>query len=217
MAIYKYIESQWLEGLKNNGSVLVNTLYNLRKEKEKIKDGNEGKLKIEIQPKRSPIKLSSTKTHYTFPNVHPTFDDTALMTINKHASVSSLIEVEDTFVFCASTIYSQNIQKRLGCDYCYQIIDKYGFADALCEALSNKYTIPCYEIQEITYSDKPLIIENQDDVEKIQEQSFWRLCLTKDRLFIWQNEIRMVFPLQFPKKIEPLVVNIPDIEKYCRF
>ena len=217
MVIYKYTKKEYLESFKRNGTILVNTLYYLRREKEEIKDGSEGKLEILIKPKNRPIRLSSTKMNYTYPNVHPTFNDPAAMTINKNATASSTISVADTFVFCASIKHSTTIQKRLGCDTYYRIIDKYGFVDTLCDALNNKYAIACYYIREVTYSGKPLIIENQEDVEKIQKQSFWRLCYTKDRCYSWQSEIRMVFPFVFPKKISHVILDVPELKRYCKF
>ena len=51
MVIYKYTKKEYLESFKRNGTILVNTLYYLRREKEEIKDGSEGKLEILIKPK----------------------------------------------------------------------------------------------------------------------------------------------------------------------
>jgi hypothetical protein len=215
LTVIKYIDMEYLENFKSTGRVLINTLHGFQTAEEKIRDSNEGQYITQVIPKRIPITLSPIKAHNIYPNVQ--FSAGSGITVNTKAKAEGTIEVPDTFVFCASLKYSEKIKKGLGKNAHYRIVDIYGFAYTLFEALRKKEAVECYKVKSIRYSEKPVRVENQIETNKIQEQDYWSICFTKDKFFSWQQEIRIVFALNSIGQIKPKVIDIPELRRYCRF
>ena len=221
MVVYKYLEKKYLLDFKDKGIIRVNTLYNLRtKEKESIHDEFEGLQRLRVDPKNEPSKFSNKQAHELFPQVN--FQEgitNDAITIMPNAHVVSNTEVADAFVFCTSLKFDDQLGKKWNYDSHYMIIDPFRFAEIAFWELYDKVTLLCFKADKVKYTDKEITITNQNKnaVLANNSRSFWDICFTKPKKFADEKEFRIVFVLEYPKKIEPLLLTSLKLLKCCKF
>ena len=127
MVVYKYLKREHLLEFQNKGSILVNTLNNLRTEHEAIRDESEG-CHLRKTSKNESISFTGEEVRNLAPAIHiggATFQN-----------VTVFYQVPDAFVFSTSLKFDTLLGRKLGYDSYYQIVNPDRFAEIIKEKLN---------------------------------------------------------------------------------
>jgi hypothetical protein len=220
MVVYKYLKKEHLRDFKDKGSVRVNTLHDLRSAEVTIRDEFEGRRQFIIGSDKKPTNLSVQDLHKLAPIIKASKESKATIELEAGAIINSNLEVSNAFVFCTSLKLDEQLSRKLGYDSHYRIIDIFRFAEIAFEELNKKSTLRCFQTGEVKYADKEISINNSNKEQVLSrdgENSFWEICFTKPKKFMYQKEFRIVFVPWFGKEIKPLVISSLEFLKCCAF
>lgn len=220
MIVYKYLEKKYLLDFKNNGTIHLNTLYNLRSEKGGISDEFEGLQRLRIDPRRKPTSFSSEQVSKLYPQVH--FGEKITknaMTIMPHAHVISNTEVPDAFVFCASLKLDERLGKKWDYDAYYKIIDPIRFAETVYWKLDEDICLSCLKLDRVKYENKEIGLtnKNKNKILNTKSNNFWDICFTKPKKFSDEEEVRIMFVPEHAKEIKPRLLTCVELREFCKF
>ena len=188
---------------KINGTIYLNTLCNLRSEKEPIRDELEGIRRLAVSTGNeisSCTEEASKKGQFILllPNVY--------------------MQVADAFVFCTSLKLDDRLGKKWGYDSYYKITDPMQFAETVYWNLNKYVSLRGFMIGKVKYRSKDGFIETKDKNRVLQNYpiNYWDFCFTKPEKFSYEKEFRMVFVLEHTKEIKPLLLTCLELEKSCK-
>lgn len=218
--LHKYLHKEHLEDFRKNGSVFINTLYDLRViEHAPIRDGLEGKRKILVKPTDKPITLSSDEAEKLFPNLHYTKKLEKGMIIPPTSSVTGSMDVQNVFCFSASINHSEELCKKFCYNSCYRIINQQEFAKVIFEEINKQVSLSGFVVKNVKYADKEIVITK--DYEKVRigkvVNGFDEVCFSKPKDFRAEREVRMIFIPLFEREIEPILIHSLDLIRFCDF
>lgn len=219
MLLFKYLKKEHLADFKTTGSLLINTLYNLRSvEYEPIRDGLEGSHKIRFRSKGKYTTLSGTEYHKIMPQMRLTEENSDRKFYFGNGTEFN-IEAFDAYVFCTSLTLEGTILKKFGYSSYFQIIDSEKFGEKLFERINERCSIDWYRQDAVKYRDKPIIVTRKSKC-KILKQPLAEvsdICFCKPKKFKTEKEYRFVYFPTHKKVIEPMVLLCPELRKYCFF
>jgi hypothetical protein len=218
MIVYKYLKKKHLLEFRYNGSILINTLYNIRNiEHVSIRDELEGHHRVRISSKEQPMRFSGKEFLKLIPvlKVDKQKAEKATITIDNGAQFN--MQIANAFIFCTSLKLEDALFKRFGYEAYYKITRPLDFADILYEKLNQLAIIRCYKVGTVKYADKPIIITNRNKKRFLNdaENQYWNVCFTKPTKFHEEQEYRMVFVPEFAREIKPVIITCPELRKYC--
>jgi hypothetical protein len=220
MIIYKYLKKEHLLKFKVDGSIRINTLYDIREvEHAPIRDALEGRHIVKISARTHPLNLSGEEFGRLLPQVtiKEQQKNRTIAVIENGAQFD--MQVANAYIFCTSLNFDASLFRKFEYDSYYSIIDPYSFADLLYEKLNEagKF-IRAFKIGAVKYADRPTIIteDNKQDVLLDRGALFWGTCFTKPMSFSKEREFRMVFAPE-TRNIEPITLKCPELRKYCLF
>jgi hypothetical protein len=219
MILYKYLRKEHLLKFKADGSILINTLYNLREiEHEPIRDALEGHRGIKIRSDEKPLRLSGKEFHKMLP----------MLEMNKQAEKKIIFDIDNgaqfnmqianAFVFCTSLELNRSLYERFGYDAYYKITKPMDFAEVVYEKLNQVVTIKYFKLDVVKYADKPIIMtnSNKDQILTDPDNQYLSTCFTKPKRFSAEQEFRMVFIPQSAREIEQIILTCPKLKKCCK-
>ena len=219
MYLYKHLESKYLLGFKDRGSIKINTLQNLRSD-ESVGDELEGLQKRVVAPGNQSLTFPSDKTHNLSPMLRFQGYTPNALVVEAGGTFVSLYGVSDAYVFCTSLELNVKYWEQFGYDNVYKIANPHKFSKLLYRKL-NKIRglkgLPQSGVVE--YTDKEEYATNISDVESISKppKSLRDICFTKKKQFSIQTEFRMLFLPRNPYGIEPIVLSCPELRTCCEF
>ena len=216
MYAYKYLKKEHLLEFKAKGSICINTLYNLWSEHEAIRDEFEGKSQLKVMAKGKPLSYSGEEFHQVFPKIKANKPNVEII-LEEGATIIDNKKVSNAFVFCASLKLDMNLCKQFGYDSYYKIIDLDQFAEILFEKLNEVKLIMCYKADEVKYSNKEISTSDKKESLSKDFNDFWNICFTKPKKFRHEKEYRIVFVPQFSTEIKRVILDCPELLKYCEF
>ena len=218
MILYKYLKKEHLLKFKVDGSILVNTLYNLRKvEHQPIRDEAEGRQNIKISSSKQPMGFSGKEFHKLIPVLKMNKKQEKNITVDIEDGAQFNMEIANAFVFCTSLKLDESLFKKFSYDAYYKITNPVDFAYILYEKLNQVVTIRCFKADKVKYANKPIILTSSSKAKVLSENQYWDIGFTKLREFSEDREFRMVFVPEFARKIEPRVLKCPELRKCCAF
>lgn len=220
MILYKYLRREHLLTFKTDGSILINTLYNLRQvEHEPVRDALEGHHQIRIRSTKQPLEFSVKEFQKMIPVLKTNRQSEGKASVFVENGAQFNMQIANTFVFCTSLRLDDSLFKRFGYDTYYKITDPLGFATILFEKLNQVTTIMGFKLDTVRYLDKPIIMtrKNKERILSNREDPYWNACFTKPRKFSAEREFRMAFVPQFTKEITPIILTCPELRRLCAF
>lgn len=214
MFVYKYLKKKYLLEFKEKGSIHINTLHNLWTTHESIRDEFEGRIKLKVTAKDKPLIYSGEEFHQLHPQIKSNRPNIVIQQ-EPGATIVDNKTVSNAYVFSASLKLEDGLFKKFGYDAYYKITDPDGFANALFERINEVKMIRCYKARKVEYSDKEITITDKDESLSRNFNDFWNICFTKPKKFRNEKEYRIVYVPEFSGKIEPLVLNCPELRNYC--
>ena len=216
MFVYKYLKNKYLQAFKENGSVHINTLYNLWSEHEKICDRWEGRRRLTVTAKKKPLIFSGQEFHQVVPKIKSNKPNIEIH-LEKGTSITQNQEVTNAFVFCTSLNWDYDLYKNFGYDAHYKIVNLPLFAEILFEQINENKVLRCYKVGKVKYSDKKITLSDKNEILGRNIHDFFEVCFTKPKKFRNEKECRIVFVPWFSKEIKPFTLNCPELRRYCEF
>lgn len=215
MIVYKYLKKEHLLAFKKKGSILINTLYDLREVEHKpIRDKLEGHHKIKISSNKQSVKLSGKEFHRLIPVLKMNKQQEEKISFEIENGAQFNIQIANAFVFCASLKLDNSLFKRFSYDAYYKITNAYRFADVLFEKINEVRTIRCFKADKVKYRNKEIIVTNKSTNLSKNITDFWDICFTKPKKFHSEKEFRIVFVPEYRKEIKRLILDCPELLKY---
>jgi hypothetical protein len=222
LILYKYTEKKYLLSFKEKGEVLVNTLSNLRAKYEPIGDAKEGRQQTLIGSKKGMVldveELHKVAPVIKVPEGYKENKGNIKLVFGENAIINSDEYVPDAFVFSASIGSNSEIPRRFpNYDAYYKILNPEHFADILYEKLSEKFIIFGFQIGEVKYASKRIVLDTYEKVVAFRQDpsKFWNLCCTKSPEYSYQTEFRMVFIPTMKTQLESQIIQSLDLVKCC--
>jgi hypothetical protein len=217
MIAYKYLSRENLSLFREKGTIRINTLYNLRKEVEKIKDGYEGLNEVAIGSETEDLTFCAKKLTDIFPNRARLLDDQLKICLKKGVYFEDNNIVENAYVFCMSLKLDNRIGAELDYNAHYTIINVSVFADTLYRKLNEISTIKGYIIRHVKYENKKIVATKLEEISAIKKPEPLEICFSKPTAFSSEHEVRILFVPQFQQDIVTRIIDCPELRSYCVF
>jgi len=221
MIVYKYLRKEHLLEFKTSGSILINTLYDLRKvENERIRDELEGHHRMRISSNEQSVRFSGKEFYRMIPGlkkVNKQQEEKIIVDIENGAQFN--MQIANAFVFCTSLKLDDSLWRARGYDTYYKITDPFDFASILYEKINQVVTIKGFKLDAVKYVEKPITItkSNKGQILSDPENQYWTACFAKSRRFSEEREFRMAFVPEFSREIERIIVTCPELRRCCAF
>lgn len=220
MIVYKYLRKERLLEFKENGSILVNTLYNLRKaEDERIRDELEGHHKIRIRTSKHHVRFSGKEFRNMIPGIKVNKEQEEKIVVDIENGAQFNMQIANAFVFCTSLKLDDSLCHKFGYNAYYKITEPFNFASILFEKINQVVTLKGFKLGAVKYADKPITItrSNKGQILNNPEDRYWTACFTKPRRFSGEREFRMAFVPEFAREIKPILLTCPELRRCCAF
>jgi len=172
MRIYKYIPSKYVDRLLKNGEMLFRALSYFRDyEDEEVRgDLYEGTRKYE---REEGLEITKVKNGVRM-NVPFRFEST--------------VNQDHIFVFCLSTVFSEELASKFKTDICIEIKEYIKFISKVKSAVARRPSIKPNKL-----ISKPVNYYKKSDGPGIDWALPEVLTISKSEYFAWQNEFRLAF------------------------
>jgi hypothetical protein len=216
--LYKYLKQKNYDTFKSKGLVYINTLYNLRTSDITIKDELEGHQIVEVPKDHQPLELNGKEFHDLMPFLNINKKQESNIRVTMESGVSFKFQVTDAYIFCTSMKIDKKIMDKFGYDTYYTIKNPELFANTLFDRLNESTTLRGYRIKKVQYANKctPLTSDNKQNVIH-NPNRFWDACFSKPESYKGEYEFRMLFIPKFRKKLEPMLIECPELRQHCSF
>lgn len=214
------MEKQYLNRFRCESKLYINTVYNLRScPHEPIRDTLEGKHRLKIEPKTTPIVLSGQELKKFYPNANITQDMPKAFTVMPEAHVTSDFEITNAFVFCTSLVSDRGLNKKWKYDSYFQIKNPHSFAYAVFNKINERCSLRYFVLEKVRYGLKEIDISNKNKSSALNRcpKTLIDYYFTKPIEFKDEKEFRMIFVPEYKLEIDPVEITCPELLKYCVF
>ena len=219
MHLYKYMEPQHAEGLINQGTIRIGTLYEYRDSEDARADKLEGSRQYEM---RGIVFDTSQKTHEANYLRLQGFENCILE--NSHPTGALMITERlshDRFIYCVSSEFDEGNLNKFG-RACIKINDPNEYFSILGASLKERgYVVGEYELSEIVYCPRDKVDTFSEDVQ--QDIPGWRIkpsifCPEKEMRIAWdgskETDLKPALVVsQFVtyRTLDPILISVPDL------
>jgi len=112
----------------------------------------------------------------------------------------------DSFIYCMSHRFSGRAMREFRADACVQVDDPRGFIEALVGGLVDRAVVSESIVGPCDYT-------GRDRNEKMHRIS---PAFLKDAGYAYQHELRIVMKPVKAGPLEPFLISLPEIRRYCR-
>lgn len=212
MALYKFIEKEFLESFFSSGCLRLGTIHDFRDVVEHgVSRGDEK------EGEHNLIRAVDGTVAITKDKHEPIISEVFKMEGEGESYISNMSIIvprrcPNGFIFCTSYIYSENLfsswNRNEGLDACYEISDVNGFVRAVSSAICNSAYF--YTCSNVSYTDDPI------DFQSGHARLNPALTKAKDK-YSWQYENRCVWGARGPcGPLKPWIIYVPQAIKFCR-
>ena len=221
--IFKYLPEEHKKSVLNTGSISIGTIEHYReKEKDKRGDPTEGKYTFWIYPKKGET-ITLTNKEANSISYDYLLKDRGLC-IGEQTHFRDKLEVPNVFVFCASTIQSENLNK-FG-EAVYEILNIRSFGNMIYNKLNEYQPIITWMAKPVEYVKTKFIRvtnENKKQVLPCYTQDYAEVpgfntiqlkdYFVKTNDFKLGSEFRFIFIPRGKPVFSQKIINVPEINK----